>query len=62
MIAHLEDGTTRQVRPGGATMGLRVVRWEFDSDDMREILANPDLLAVLATRMPPPGEKNGGGT
>lgn len=35
-------------------MGLRVVRWEFDSNDMRELLRNPELLPILATRMPPP--------
>lgn len=35
-------------------MGLRVVRWEFDSTDMRELLRNPELLPILATRMPPP--------
>ncbi len=35
-------------------MGLRVVRWEFDFNDMCELLNNPELLPVLATRMPPP--------
>lgn len=54
MIAHFEDGTSRKIRPGAATMGLRVVRWEFDSTDMRELLRNPELLPILATRMPPP--------
>jgi len=40
-------------------MGLRVVRWEFDSNDMCELLRNPDLLPILATRMPPSlGEKD----
>lgn len=58
MIAHLEDGTSRKIAPGAATMGLRVVRWEFDFDDMCELLANPELLATLATRMPPISEDN----
>ena len=53
MIAHFEDGTYKEIRPGGPTIGLRVVRWEFDSADMGELLRNPELLPILATRMPP---------
>ena len=56
MIAHFEDGTYKEIRPGGRTIGLRVVRWEFDSNDMRELLRNPELLPILATRMRPPLE------
>jgi hypothetical protein len=51
MIAHLSNGTTRVIRPGGATMGLHVVRWEFDFDDFQELLRNPELLGILYTRM-----------
>jgi hypothetical protein len=54
MIAHLENGDRLTLRTTSATIGLRVVRWEFDYEDMRELLKNPDLLGVLATRMPPP--------
>jgi|688.fasta_scaffold1485590_2 hypothetical protein len=53
MIAHFEDGTSREIRPTAPTMGLRVVRWEFDFNDMCELLKNPELLGVLATRMAP---------
>ena len=53
MIAHLENGTALNLSPTAATIGLRVVRWEFDSNDMRELLKNPELLGILATRMPP---------
>jgi hypothetical protein len=60
MIAHFEDGTSRQMRPDAATMGLSVVRWEFDAHDMRDLLANPELLPILATRMPPILEKKNG--
>ena len=58
MIAHLEDGTSREIRRGAATMGLCVVRWEFDYNDMIWLLENPESLAILATRMPPILEKN----
>ena len=58
MIAHLDDGTSKEIRPGAATMGLRVVRWEFDYNDMRKLLEFPELLPILFTRMPPPLEKN----
>ncbi len=54
MIAHLDNGKSTEIRPGGSTLGLRVVRWEFDFYDMCELLNNPELLPVLATRMPPP--------
>jgi len=57
MIAHLENGTALNLSPTSATMGLRVVRWEFDFNDMCELLKNPELLGILATRMPPM-EKN----
>ena len=57
MIAHLDNGKSTEVRTTAATMGLRVVRWEFDFNDMCELLANPELLEVLATRMPPMPEK-----
>ncbi len=60
MIAHFEDGTSREIRPGAATMGLRVVRWEFDYNDMCALMEHPDLLPILATRMPPIVEKNNG--
>ncbi len=53
MIAHFEDGTSQKISPRAATIGLRVVRWEFDFNDMRELLANPELLPILFTRMPP---------
>lgn len=53
MIAHLDNGKSTEIRPGAATMGLRVVRWEFDFNDMRELLKNPELLPILFTRMPP---------
>lgn len=53
MIAHLADGKSTEIRPGAATMGLSVVRWEFDYNDMIWLLANPELLPILATRMPP---------
>jgi len=58
MIAHFEDGTSREIRPGAATMGLRVIRWEFDYNDMCELLKTPELLPILATRMLPIKEKN----
>lgn len=58
MIAHLDNGKSTEVRTTAATMGLRVVRWEFDFHDMRELLANPELLEILATRMPPIKERN----
>ena len=58
MIAHLADGTSREIRPGAATMGLSVVSWEFDYNDMRELMKYPDLLPILATRMLPIEEKN----
>ena len=58
MIAHLENGTALNLSPTAATMGLRVVRWEFDSNDMRVLLNNPELLGTLATRMPPPIQEN----
>ncbi len=54
MIAHLSNGTTRVIAPGGATMGLSVVRWELDFHDIKELLKNPELLGILHTRMPPP--------
>lgn len=60
MIAHLDNGTSTEIRPGAATMGLRVVRWEFDFYDMCELLKNPELLPILATRMAPLKEKNNG--
>jgi len=53
MIAHLDNGKSIEIRPGAATMGLRVVRWEFDFNDMRKLLANPELLEIFATRMLP---------
>jgi hypothetical protein len=53
MIAHLDNGKSTEIRPGAATMGLRVVRWEFDFNDMSELLKNPELLPILATRMVP---------
>jgi hypothetical protein len=34
-------------------MGLHVVRWEFDFDDFKELLRNPELLGILYTRMAP---------
>jgi hypothetical protein len=58
MIAHLDDGTSREIRRGEATMGLRAVRWEFDFNDMIWLLENPESLAILATRMVPILEKN----
>jgi len=57
MIAHFEDGTSRKMRTTDPTMGLRVVRWEFDFNDMRELLRNPELLPILSTRMAPLLEK-----
>jgi hypothetical protein len=54
MIAHLSDGTVRTIRPGGATMGLHVVRWELDFNDVKWLLENPEALGILYTRMPPP--------
>lgn len=57
MIAHLENGTALNLSPAAATMGLCVVRWEFDFNDMRELLKNPELLGILATRMPPVSRK-----
>jgi hypothetical protein len=53
MIAHLDNGKSTEVRPGAATMGLRVVRWEFDFYDMRELLKDPQLMLILFTRMVP---------
>ena len=53
MIAHLDNGNTKVLRPGSATMGLRVVRWEFDFDDFTELMRNPELLPILQTRMVP---------
>jgi hypothetical protein len=53
MIAHLDNGTSTKIRPGVATMGLRVVRWEFDYHDMRELLKDPQLMLILFTRMVP---------
>lgn len=53
MIAHLDNGLSTEIRTEAATMGLRVVRWEFDFNDMRELLANPKLLLILYTRMVP---------
>jgi hypothetical protein len=53
MIAHLDNGNTKVLRPGSATMGLRVVRWEFDFDDFQEFMRNPELLGILQTRMVP---------
>jgi hypothetical protein len=58
MIAHLDNGKSTEIRPGEATMGLSVVRWEFDFNDMIWLLENPESLAILATRMPPILEKN----
>lgn len=58
MIAHLDDGTSPEIRRGEATMGLRAVRWEFDFNDMIWLLENPESLAILATRMVPILEKN----
>ena len=57
MIAHLENGTALNLSPTAATIGLRVVRWGFDFNDMRELLKNPELLGILATRMPPVSRK-----
>ena len=57
MIAHLSNGTTRVISPGGNTLGLHVVRWEFDFKDFRELMRNPELLGILYTRMAfPQGE------
>ncbi len=53
MIAHLDNGTSREIRPGAATIGLSVVRWEFDYNDMIWLLENPELLGILFTRMVP---------
>jgi hypothetical protein len=53
MIAHLDNGKSTEIRPGAATMGLRVVRWEFDYHDMRELLKDPQLMLILFTRMVP---------
>ena len=53
MIAHLDNGKSTEIRPGAAMMGLSVVRWEFDYNDMIWLLENPESLAILATRMPP---------
>ena len=39
-------------------MGLSVVRWEFDYNDMIWLLENPESLGILATRMVPILEKN----
>jgi len=58
MIAHFDNGKSTEIRPGAATMGLSVVRWEFDFDDMCELLANPELLGILATRMVPTLKEN----
>ena len=58
MIAHLDNGKSTEIRPGAATMGLSVVRWEFDYNDMIWLLENPESLAILATRMRPILEKN----
>lgn len=58
MIAHLDNGKSTEIRPGAATIGLSVVRWEFDYNDMRKLLEFPELLQILFTRMPPPLEKN----
>ena len=58
MIAHLDNGKSTEIRPGAATIGLSVVRWEFDFNDMIWLLKNPESLAILATRMPPILEKN----
>jgi hypothetical protein len=57
MIAHLDNGKSTEIRPGAATMGLSVVRWEFDYNDMIWLLENPESLGILATRMPPILEK-----
>jgi len=57
MIAHLENGTALSLSPTAATIGLRVVCWGFDFNDMRELLQNPELLGILATRMPPVSRK-----
>lgn len=58
MIAHLDNGKSTEIRPGASTMGLGVVRWEFDYNDMIWLMANPDLLPILFTRMLPILEKN----
>lgn len=58
MIAHLDDGTSREIRRGEATLGLCVVRWEFDFNDMIWLLENPESLAILATRMVPTLKEN----
>lgn len=58
MIAHLDDGTSREIRRGEATMGLRAVSWEFDFNDMIWLLENPESLAILATRMVPTLKEN----
>jgi hypothetical protein len=59
MIAHLSNGTTRTILPGGNTMGLHVVRWELDIVDVKWLLANPEALGILYTRMPPPEKQTG---
>ena len=58
MIAHLDNGTSTEIRRWEATLGLSVVRWEFDFNDMIWLLENPESLAILATRMVPILEKN----
>ena len=35
-------------------MGLHVVRWELDFNDVKWLLENPEALGILYTRMPPP--------
>jgi hypothetical protein len=40
-------------------MGLHVVRWELDIVDVKWLLANPEALGILYTRMPPPEKQTG---
>lgn len=59
MIARLEDGSSIYVHPGKNLFGYRVVAWELDFEDFRELMRNPELLGILQTRMVPLyGDKN----
>ena len=53
MIAHLRNGEAITLRPEAPTMGLEVVRWEFDFEDMRWYVQYPEAFTVLYTRMTP---------